>query len=145
MKFLHSDLHTVTEQILYAQAFGVHWPDQGVILDPIISECKELRQEIEVGCNEKMQEEIGDWLHAAISLCVFSGFDVSETLGKTEAKFSKRMALLKTLTQEQGLESLHRQSIPFMMNLWKIGKIRANSDNALKWERYSTINDCCIH
>ncbi len=66
MKFLHSDLHTVTEQTLYAQAFGVHWLDQGMILHQIISECKELRQEIEGGCNEKMQEEIGDFLHAAI-------------------------------------------------------------------------------
>ncbi len=123
MKSLYSAFHTVTEQIRDAQAFGFNWPDQGMILDQIISECKEIHQEIEGGCNEKMQEEIGDLLHAVISLCVFSGFDVSETLGKTGAKFSKRMALLKTLTQEQGLESLHGQSIPFMMNLWKKVKI----------------------
>jgi NTP pyrophosphatase (non-canonical NTP hydrolase)/GNAT superfamily N-acetyltransferase len=113
-----------------ARKFGFDWPDHFMILDQIIDECREVREEIEQGSNkEKLQEEIGDLLHSVISLCVFSGFDALETISKTNAKFSKRMQLLKALTKQKGLENLQGQSIDFMLSLWReVKKIEHLSD-----------------
>lgn len=103
-----------------AQKFGFDWPDHLMILDQIMDECREVREEIDQGSHkEKLQEEIGDLLHSVISLCIFSGFDVGETISKTNVKFSRRMQLLKTLTKQKGLEHLQGQSIDLMLDLWK--------------------------
>ncbi|AFB21049.1 hypothetical protein [Rickettsia canadensis] len=41
--------------------------------------------------------------HTAILLCIFSGFDVEETLKLTNEKFSKRMKAIKMLTEKHHL------------------------------------------
>nr|MBP7190709.1 nucleotide pyrophosphohydrolase [Rickettsiaceae bacterium] len=75
-----------------ARKFGFDWPDHFMILDQIIDECREVREELDNFSNqEKLEEEVGDVLHSVISLCVFSGFNVEETIDKTNAKFSRRM------------------------------------------------------
>jgi len=72
--------------------FGFDWPDQFMILTQIIDECGEVHEEIEHSSSqEKLQEEIGDLLHSVISLCIFSGFSLEETIGKTNVKFARRM------------------------------------------------------
>lgn len=113
-----------------ARKFGFDWPDHFMILEQIIDECREVRQELDQGFNrEKLQEEIGDLLHSVISLCVFSGFDAETTISKTNAKFSKRMQLLKELTKQKGLEDLKGKTIDFMLNLWReVKKIEHLSD-----------------
>ncbi len=113
-----------------ARKFGFDWPDDFMILDQIVDECREVREEIAQGSNkERLQEEIGDLLHSVISLCVFAGFDVEETISRTNAKFSKRMQLLKELTKQKGLENLQAQDIDFMLNLWReVKKIEHLSD-----------------
>lgn len=103
-----------------ARKFGFDWPHHLMILEQIIDECREVREEIDHGeSQEKLQEEIGDLLHSVISLCIFSGFKVEETLSKTHIKFSRRMQLLKECVQRHGLEDLRGQSIHFMLQLWK--------------------------
>ncbi|MFM8453565.1 MAG: MazG nucleotide pyrophosphohydrolase domain-containing protein [Gammaproteobacteria bacterium] len=106
-----------------AREFGFDWPDPFMVLDQIIDECREIRDEINQGSNqEKLQEEIGDLFHAAISLCIFSGFDLEQTLEKTNLKFSKRMMLVKALAKNKGLKDLRGQNIDFMLSLWKEAK-----------------------
>lgn len=106
-----------------AREFGFDWPDQYAILNQIIDECQEVRADIEANCSdEKIQEEIGDLIHAVISLCAFSGYDVGETIDKVNAKFSKRMTLVKELTKNHGLTTLKGKSVPFMLELWNQAK-----------------------
>lgn len=103
-----------------ARKFGFDWPDKSMILDQIMDECREVREEIDQGSNTgRLQEEIGDLLHSVISLCCFAGFDVEDTIGKTNMKFSKRLHLLRELTRCQGLENLQGQSMDFMLTLWR--------------------------
>lgn len=110
-----------------ARKFGFDWPNQFMILDQIIDECRDIREEIDQGGNEeKTQEEIGDLLLASISLCVFSGFNVEETLEKTNNKFSERMRILKELAKSRGLENLHGQPIEHMISLWKEAKKKSS-------------------
>jgi uncharacterized protein YabN with tetrapyrrole methylase and pyrophosphatase domain len=107
-----------------ARAFGFDWPNQMAAIKQIINECKEIIEDIEAKApSAKIQEEMGDLLHAAVSLCVFSGFDVEDTLEKIIHKFGRRMDAVKDMTRELGLNDLHGQSTQFMLNLWDKAKV----------------------
>lgn len=106
-----------------ARSFGFDWPNEAVILEQAIDECREIKEAIDHHeSRARIQEEIGDLLHTAISLCVFAGFDVEETLVNINAKFGGRMQAMKLLTEQQGLATLHNQSFDFMLMLWKEAK-----------------------
>lgn len=106
-----------------ARDFGFDWPDQKMIIDYVMSECKEILDAIDtLEPPHRIQEEIGDLLHSAVSLCFFSGFDVDETLANVNKKFGTRMAHLKEITKKLGLTDLKGQSFDFMIELWKEAK-----------------------
>ncbi|HJD60954.1 MAG TPA: nucleotide pyrophosphohydrolase [Rickettsia endosymbiont of Columbicola hoogstraali] len=106
-----------------ARAYGFDWSDYEMILAQVIDECREIKEAINDGeSKERVQEEIGDLLHTAISLCIFLEFDVEETLYKTSIKFAKRMEAVKTLTRKHNLPNLQGQSTEFLLKLWKEAK-----------------------
>lgn len=105
-----------------AQKYGFDWPNSKMIVDHAISECDEIKKAIESGDQRDIQSEVGDLIHVAVSLCVFLGYDVHETLGNSYDKFEKRMKFVKQVAKEEGLESLHGQSIEFMLELWNKAK-----------------------
>jgi len=124
-----SELQKLIELEQDARLFGFEWPNQEMILKQVMSECQEILDDINTAApKHKIQEEIGDLLHAAISLCVFSGFDVEETLAKNNVKFTNRMTMLKKLTHAKALKNLQGQKIDFMMALWKEVKSRLMGD-----------------
>ena len=103
-----------------AAQFGLDYVDTFQILNQIIDECREIKEDLEQGVSpEKLQEEIGDVLHAAIYLCVYSQFNVQHTLEKTNLKFEKRMNHLKKLAYEKGLVTLQGQNIKYILELWE--------------------------
>lgn len=103
-----------------ARDFGFNWPDTACIFDQIRSECDEISDAIaQQESHERIQEEISDLLHAVISLCVFAGFSVDDTIMTINKKFGKRLDALQQLAREQGFETLHGQSFDFMLTLWK--------------------------
>lgn len=110
-----------------ARTFGFEWPNELMIIDQVIDECREIREAIEKNeARERIQEEIGDLLHSAVSLSVFAGFDVEETLAKVNTKFGNRMHMMKKLTHELGLPNLKGQTIEFMLELWRKAKIMSD-------------------
>ncbi|KTC85806.1 MazG nucleotide pyrophosphohydrolase domain-containing protein [Legionella drozanskii] len=126
-KQLNNPLHELIIIENDARNFGFDWPHEEMIIEQALSECDEIREAI--ANNEpshRVQEEIGDLLHTAISLCLFAGFDPEQTLAKVAKKFGVRMEALKTIAKEQGLTSLKGQSTEFMIELWKKAKL-ANS------------------
>lgn len=113
---------------LDARKFGFEWTDEEMILQQAVSECDEVREAIsQQESRDRVQEEIGDLIHTAISLCVFAGFDTEETLLKTAKKFSHRMLALKAVTNEHGLKSLHNKPTEFMLQLWHEAKVRCKT------------------
>jgi uncharacterized protein YabN with tetrapyrrole methylase and pyrophosphatase domain len=103
-----------------ARDFGFDWPNSLMIIDQIMSECREVKEDIENNSSQaKLQEEIGDLFQAVISLCVFSGFDTESILDKTSYKFANRIKLLKDITKNKGMENLKGQSVEYMLKLWK--------------------------
>ncbi|WP_341792918.1 MazG nucleotide pyrophosphohydrolase domain-containing protein [Rickettsia endosymbiont of Ceutorhynchus obstrictus] len=106
-----------------ARAFGFDWSNHEMILEQAIDECREIKEAIDdAEPPERVQEEIGDLLHTAISLCIFSEFDVEETLRRTNKKFANRMNALKILTKKHNLLNLQGQPIEFMLKLWREAK-----------------------
>jgi uncharacterized protein YabN with tetrapyrrole methylase and pyrophosphatase domain len=106
-----------------AKAFGFEWPNEAMIIEQAIDECREIKDAIEKQeSRERIQEEIGDLLHSAVSLCEFAGFDVDETLTKVNVKFGKRMQAVKELTHELALLNLKGQTFEFMLELWRKAK-----------------------
>ncbi len=106
-----------------AREFGFDWPDRESIIEQALSECEEIKEAIQNNeSKERIQEEIGDLIHTAISLCIFAGFDTKETIAKVTDKFGARMQKVKALTKEKGLLSLKGQSTEFMLELWSNAK-----------------------
>ncbi|QCS24466.1 nucleotide pyrophosphohydrolase [Rickettsia parkeri] len=86
-----------------------------MILEQAIDECREIKEAIDdAEPPERVQAEIGDLLHTAISLCIFSGLDVETTLSKTNEKFEKRMRAIKMLTKKHNLPNLQGQSVEYI-------------------------------
>ncbi len=113
-------LSSLIELEQQCQEFGFYWPDHLMILEQIIDECREIKEAIDKKASrEEIQEEIGDLLHAVISLCEFCDFDVEGTVEKANAKFAKRVMLLKEVTKKHGLNNLQGQNIEFKLAIWK--------------------------
>ena len=103
--------------------FGFEWPDIDMILWQVASESDEIKEAIanKTG-KDHLQEEIGDLLHTVISLCIFAGFDLEETLEKTVKKFGGRANALKVVAKQKGHDSLKGQSIEYQLELWREAK-----------------------
>lgn len=106
-----------------ASQFGFKWESADQITDQIRSEISEIHVHLKDHDQTKLQEEIGDLLHAAFSLCVFCQFDPHETLTMSIDKFTRRLQNVKKLANAQGLQSLHGKSFAELMDLWNKAKL----------------------
>ena len=108
-----------------AAVFGFQWETTDQIMEQIQSECVEINEHLHSQGEikqEELQEEIGDLLHAAFSLCVFCQFNPRDTLEKTLAKFEQRLKAVKAITQEKGLTTLQGHSFDELMLIWQKAK-----------------------
>lgn len=106
-----------------ARDFGFDWSDHKMLYDQTLSESKEVIAAIQGReGDERVQEEIGDLIHTAISWCCFAGYDVEETLAKTSKKFARRMHALRSIAKEKGLETLKGKPMPYLLELWEEAK-----------------------
>jgi uncharacterized protein YabN with tetrapyrrole methylase and pyrophosphatase domain len=96
-----------------------------MILDQIKSECDEIKDAIQnSGAQERIQEEVSDLLHAAFSICIFSGFDLDETIKLASIKFHRRFIALQEIALEKGYSSLKGLPITALNELWQHAKVR---------------------
>ncbi|MCW5588960.1 MAG: nucleoside triphosphate hydrolase [Legionellales bacterium] len=110
-----------------ADAFGFSWSDPWQILSQIESECQEIKAELNAADNQaKLQNEISDLIHAALSLCVFCHYDPQATLEISLKKFQRRLREVKRLVQQAGLTDLKDQPFNTLMKFWDEAK--RNSD-----------------
>lgn len=117
-------LQQFTEQIKDTRAFGFDYPNVELVIDHVIDECREVREDIRGNASpDKIQEEIGDVICSAFFLCDFCGFDVEETVKKAIQKLGSRMGSMKEITTELGMKDLHGQPRDFILSLWDKVKI----------------------
>lgn len=105
-----------------AADFGFKWVKAQQIITQIESEISEVKVHLNDQNKTKLQEEIGDLLHAVFSLCVFCQLDPLQTLEKSVVKFESRFQAVKSLAREQGLSSLNGKSFDDLMSYWDQAK-----------------------
>ncbi len=121
-------LEKITRLEKEAEDFGFKWEKVNQIMAQIHSECDEITVHLNDPASDpdktKLQEEIGDLLHAVFSLCVFCKLSPQATLEKTLAKFERRLEAVKQIAKAQGLNSLEGRSFDELMGYWEKAKKR---------------------
>jgi uncharacterized protein YabN with tetrapyrrole methylase and pyrophosphatase domain len=108
-----------------AAVFGLQWETKDQIMAQIRNECIEIEEHLHSSeQRDALQEEVGDLLHAAFSLCVFCNFDPEVTLRKSLDKFEHRLNAMKGIAKEQGLLHLKGKSFDELMQYWEQAKVR---------------------
>ena len=120
-------LETFVEHEKNNKDFGFYWENLDQILDQIRSECDEIKDAYLKNDAEHIQEEVGDVINAAISLCVFLNLDLEETLQKNLQKFENRFNIMVELVKKDGLKNLQGQSSKTLLEYWEKAKKIANS------------------
>jgi len=105
-----------------AADFGFKWETTQQIKDQILSEIAEIDVHLQDQDRSKLQEELGDLLHAVFSLTVFCGFDPRETLTMSVDKFEKRFLAVKKIAAQQGLQTLDGLKFEELMAIWAKAK-----------------------
>jgi len=108
-----------------ASEYGFRWENADQVLSQIESECTEISEHIYKTNNNdklKLQEEIGDLLHAAFSLCVFLKFNPQKTLENSVDKFEHRFRILQSLANAEGIKNLEGRSFKELMDFWDRAK-----------------------
>lgn len=109
-----------------ARKLGFCWSNARQIIEQIKSELIEVEELIEAPLNAArqnlLQEEIGDLLHAVLSLNTFCQFSSENTLQRTLEKFEKRLNKVKEIANDQGLNNLQGLSDEHLMLFWEMAK-----------------------
>jgi uncharacterized protein YabN with tetrapyrrole methylase and pyrophosphatase domain len=105
-----------------AANFGFKWENPQQIKAQILSEITEVDVHLQDGNQTKLQQEIGDLLHAVLSLTVYCGFNPTKTLTDSVEKFERRLSLVKRLAADEGLISLNGKSFVELMDFWDRAK-----------------------
>ena len=105
-----------------AKQYGFYWPNYDAVMQQIRSEILEVEELLDQKESKRLEEEIGDLLHAVISLCFYCGYSTEITLERALNKFEKRFNLTRILAAEDGLQNLHGKDMNEMMKYWKMAK-----------------------
>lgn len=111
-----------------AANFGFKWETANQIMSQIRSECLEIEVHLQDGKQSKLQEEIGDLIHAVFSLCLFCEFDPKNTLEKSVDKFERRFNAVQQLAHDHGLKTLNGKSFDELMDFWEKAKKMTDKD-----------------
>ena len=106
-----------------ANQFGFTWPDAAMILDQIRSECDEVASSMhENESRERLQEEVGDLVHATFALCFFLGLDIESTIKSNADKLEMRLDALISIAKSKGYDSLEGETLSTKMAFWDMAK-----------------------
>lgn len=122
-------LKQVEKQEFEAKKFGFYWENFHQLIQQIQSECVEIQEAWGTGNTLHLEEEIGDVIHATVSLAIFCKLDPHKTLLNSMKKFQKRYDTVVQLAREEGYENLHQQSFEVLMDYWNRAKSATKSSN----------------
>ena len=100
---------------------GFDWPDINQVLDKVVEEVEEVKQEIGVD-EQALTEELGDLLFAVVNLCRHAKQDPEAVLRQANRKFTKRFEQV-----EQQVEKSNRKftehSLEQLEEYWQQAKL----------------------
>src|SRR6266705_3365103 len=106
-----------------AAGVGFDWPDARGPLEKVKEEVAELQRETGEGKRERLEDEIGDLLFAAVNLARKHGIEAGQALERANLKFQQRFEKVEKLAEERGLE-MGRASLEELDKLWDEVKSR---------------------
>jgi tetrapyrrole methylase family protein / MazG family protein len=117
-----------------AARIGFDWEDSGGVMEKLAEEAEELKEAVASGDENRVEEELGDLLFAAINLSRFLKTDPEIALKKANAKFSRRFRAMEKAARASGREfkELPRGE---MEKLWDATKRTENSPSGQVSER----------
>jgi nucleoside triphosphate diphosphatase len=105
-----------------AARVGFDWPEAAQVLDKIEEEIAELRAELEDGASaERLSDEIGDLLFAAVNLARHLDVDAEAALRQANDKFERRFRAIEQALRARG-RRLEDASLDEMEALWQEAK-----------------------
>jgi len=96
---------------------GFDWKAVGPVLDKCDEELQEMREAIESGDKDAMEDELGDLLFAATNLARQLGLDPGSALRRGNAKFERRFRSMEALAG--GFDELEEWDLDSMEALWQ--------------------------
>jgi len=104
-----------------AARVGFDWPQAARVLDKIEEEIAELRAELAQADADRLSDEIGDLLFAAVNLARHLGLDAETALRASNAKFERRFGKVEDALRARG-QRLEDASLDEMEALWQQAK-----------------------
>ncbi|MFA6915006.1 MAG: MazG nucleotide pyrophosphohydrolase domain-containing protein [Parachlamydiales bacterium] len=105
-----------------AKEYGFYWKNINQILSQVQSECREVQEAWNNNDKESLKSEIGDLLLASMSVAIFCGLDLQETLLKSADKFQDRFRTVLKLAKDDGYDNLQDQPFEVLINYWNRAK-----------------------
>ena len=108
-----------------ANDFGFSWPDVDMVFEQVRSEVTEVEEALAHNDRVHLAEEMGDLIHAALSLCYTLGLDPEQIMEQSTKKFQRRFDALKAAAQAAGYETLKGEPKAVLMRFWQEAKTKA--------------------
>lgn len=104
-----------------AARVGFDWPDYSGAAKKVREELSEVLEAVDCGEEEKVKQEIGDLLFAAVNLARLLGVDAEEALSNTNKKFKKRFNYIEQKARQKNTK-LADINLQEMDNWWEEAK-----------------------
>ncbi len=102
---------------------GFDWSDTGGAWDKVGEELEEVREALEGGDEEAVEEELGDLLFSVVNLTRLAGAHSYTVLDRANRKFRRRFEALEALARDRGI-SLPDAGLEVLDGLWEELKAR---------------------
>jgi tetrapyrrole methylase family protein/MazG family protein len=106
-----------------AGKLGFDWPDVDGALPKIGEEQLELREAIDCGEVDAVEDELGDLLFAVVNVARHVGVDAEIAIRAAADKFRDRFEQVEALARERGID-LHASDLDILDRLWDEVKLR---------------------
>ena len=100
-----------------SQQVGFEWENKNQVWDKVEEEIAELKQAIEMGNQDNIEDELGDVFFSLVNYARFLKVDAENALERTNKKFIKRFMKMEELAALQNT-FLHDMSLAEMDLLW---------------------------
>jgi len=104
-----------------ARGVGFDWDEKEQVWDKVAEELEELKDEVKVNNQDKMEAEFGDMLFSVINAARLYGVNPENALERTNRKFISRFNYLESKTIKKG-KSLKNMSLEEMEKIWQEAK-----------------------
>ncbi len=107
--------HRIQERV---SGVGFDWSEPGGAWSKVAEELEEVREALDAGGGEALEEELGDLLFAVVNLTRLAGSHPTTALDAANRKFARRFERLEELADERGIV-LGEASLEELDALWE--------------------------